>query len=98
MFDEETMPDWMKTMRGVGRFLFATLIITKSCFLVLCKPLPGVACPLHILKSTRYLLRGSNCPRTSKAHQWDLPLLECLQWTVFIPRLPSRPLVPRPLA
>ena len=33
MFDEETMPDWMKTMRGVGRFLFATLIVNQVSFL-----------------------------------------------------------------
>ena len=55
MFDEETMPDWMKTMRGVGRFLFATLIINQvlTCFFVLCILLSGAACPLHILKSTK---------------------------------------------
>ena len=35
MFDEETMPDWMKTMRGVGRFLSATLISNQVLFLSL---------------------------------------------------------------
>ena len=25
MFDEETMPEWMRSMRGVGRCLFITI-------------------------------------------------------------------------
>ena len=27
MFDEETMPEWMRSMRGVGRCLFNQLMI-----------------------------------------------------------------------
>ena len=29
MFDEETMPEWMRSMRGVGRCLLDNLLLQK---------------------------------------------------------------------
>ena len=80
MFDEETMPEWMRSMRGVGRCLFNQLMICLYKWFTLNQLFPGAVFLRHILQqSIRWPLRESSYPHTFRAPLWVLRHQGCLR-------------------